>query len=270
MRLDGKAMLITGAGSGIGRALAVACAKQGARLLLVGRRVGKLEETRALLPSAELGTILRADVTQGPDRQAIRQTITDNFGRLDVLVNNAGVPCVGPLRDTGDDELQCLLATNLLAPMALTRDLLNLLRASETPRIVNVGSVFGDIGHPLFAAYSASKFGLRGFSDAARRELMAEGIAVTYVAPRATHSETSHQFDHLIEPFSMTVDSAEVAADQILSAIRRDARSSYARGAERFFVILQRLAPRLIDQALGQKVPAQPPTRGRGLGRQSS
>jgi short-subunit dehydrogenase len=148
------------------------------------------------------------------------------------------------------------LATNLLAPMALTRDLLNLLRTAERPRIVNVGSVFGDIGHPQCAAYSATKFGLRGFSDAIRRELMAEGIGLTYVAPRATQTEAAHKFDHLVAPYAMAVDSAEVAAAQILSAIRRDARNSYARGPERFFVMLQRLFPGLIDQALGRKLPA--------------
>ena len=258
MQLKGRTILITGAGSGIGRALAVASAKLGARLLLVGRRLEKLEETRALLVSKEQGIVLAADVTQAPDRQAIRQTISTEFSRLDVLINNAGVLSVGPMHDTGDDELQRLLATNLLAPMALTRELLNLLRASDAPRIVNVGSVFGDIGHPMFAAYSASKFGLRGFSDAMRRELMAEGIAVTYVAPRATQTEASHQFDHFLETFSMTVDSAEVAATQILRAIRQDARNSYPRGPEKFFVMLQRIAPTLIDQALGRKVPTPP------------
>jgi NAD(P)-dependent dehydrogenase (short-subunit alcohol dehydrogenase family) len=258
MQLNGRTILITGAGSGIGRALAVASAKLGAQLLLVGRRLEKLEETHALLPIRDRAIILAADVSKPADRQAIRQSITDEFGGLDVLVNNAGVLSVGPMHDIGDDELQRLLATNLLAPMALTRDLLNLLRASKAPRIVNVGSVFGDIGHPMFAAYSASKFGLRGFSDAMRRELMVEGIGVTYVAPRATHTDASHQFDHLIETFSMTVDSAEVAAAQVLRAIQRDARNSYARGPEKFFVFLQRFAPALIDQALGRKTPAPP------------
>lgn len=253
MRLDGKNILITGAGSGIGRALAVACAGQGARLLLVGRRPDKLEETRDLLPPETQAVIQVADVTRTADRRVIERTIARRFACLDVLINNAGILSVGPLSDAGDDEMQRLLATNLLAPMALTRDLLNLLRAAETPRIVNVGSVFGDIGHPLFAAYSASKFGLRGFSDAIRRELMIEGIAVTYVAPRATRTEAASQFDHLIEPYSMAVDSAEVAAAQILAAIRRDARTSYARGPERLFVMVQRIMPRLIDLALGRK-----------------
>ena len=256
MRLDGKTMLITGAGSGIGRALAVACAEQGARLLLVGRRRAKLEEPRALLARPEQAMLLAADVTQAADRRVMRNTIAETFGCLDVLVNNAGVLCVGPLHGADDDELEDLLATNLLAPMALTRDLLNLLRTAERPRIVNVGSVFGDIGHPQFAAYSATKFGLRGFSDAIRRELMAEGIGLTYVAPRATQTEAAHKFDHLVAPYAMAVDSAEVAAAQILSAIRRDARNSYARGPERFFVMLQRLFPGLIDQALGRKLPA--------------
>jgi NAD(P)-dependent dehydrogenase (short-subunit alcohol dehydrogenase family) len=256
MRLDGRTVLITGAGSGIGRALAIACAGEGARLLLVGRRRQALQATVELLQPAGRGTILPADVTVAADRRSIREKVADEYGALDLLVNNAGVLQVGPLRETGDEELERLLATNLLAPMTLTRELLGPLCAAEAPRVVNVGSVFGDIGYPCFAAYSASKFGLRGFSDAMRRELKADGVGVTYVALRATRTEASHQFDHLIEPYSMTVDSADVAAAQILSAVRRDARTSYAGGPERLFVMLQRVLPRLIDRGIAQQTSA--------------
>lgn len=259
MQLEGRNILITGAGSGIGRALAIACAKEGAKPILVGRRLEKLQQTAGQLSDPGKACVLQADVTERAGRRAIRQTVLDDVGALDLLVNNAGILAVGPLQDSSDDEMQSLLETNLLAPMALTRDLLPALRLAKAPRIVNVGSIFGDIGHPLFAIYSASKFGLRGFSDAMRRELMAEGIAVTYAAPRASQTETTHQFDHLVEPFSMAVDSAEASAAQILSAVRRDARTGYARGPERFFVMVQRLAPRLIDRALGRRLPARQP-----------
>lgn len=96
---------------------------------------------------------------------------------MDILINNAGVLAVGHLADMADGDLERMAQTNLIAPMALTRDLLPALRVSKG-RIVNIGSVFGDIAYPFFAGYSATKFGLRGFSDAMRRELSGSGIGV--------------------------------------------------------------------------------------------
>jgi len=146
------------------------------------------------------------------------------------------------------------VTVNVHAPIALTQDSLSLLRASLNSRVVNVGSVFGDIGHPMFTAYCASKFAVRGFSDALRRELLPEGIGVTYVAPRATRTEGTSPFGHLIDPFGMAVDSPETAAASIMLAIKRGSRSRYAAGWERLFVWLQRLAPSLVDAGPAHKM----------------
>src|SRR3546814_7220706 len=102
--------------------------------------------------------------------------------------------------------------------MALTRQLLPLLQLSSQARIVNIGSVFGDIGHPLFAGYCASKFALRGLSDALRRELAAVGIGVTYAAPRATRTVAADGFADLMLPFAMAMDMPETIAAQIVAA----------------------------------------------------
>jgi len=96
--------------------------------------------------------------------------------------------------------------------------------------LVNVGWVFGDIAYPYFAACSASKFGLRGFSDALRRELSGEGVTVTYAAPRATPTAASGAFGHLVEPLRMTLDSPEAAARRIWEAVARGEREAYPRG----------------------------------------
>lgn len=254
MRLEGKVALVTGAGSGIGRHLAAELAARGARLFLVGRREAPLRETVAMLPPGADAVSCGADLTMAADRAIIRDAVADRYGRLDLLVNNAGVVPVGPLAETDDLRLAQALETNLLAPMALTRELLPLLRRAAPSRVVNVGSMFGDIAYPLFAAYSASKFGLRGLSDALRRELRPLGIGVTYAAPRATRTPAASAFAALVEPFQMRLDAPETVARAVVRGIEREARVVYPRGPERLFVLVQRLFPRLVDRAAAQQL----------------
>ncbi|MFC3676237.1 SDR family oxidoreductase [Ferrovibrio xuzhouensis] len=249
MRLDGARVLVTGAGSGIGRALAIALAARGARLVLNGRREAALAATQALLPIPANAVIVAADITTAAGRDALFQACTTPGG-LDLLVNNAGVVISGRFADLTDADMSRLFATNVIAPMALTRQLLPLLQLSSQARIVNIGSVFGDIGHPLFAGYCASKFALRGLSDALRRELAAVGIGVTYAAPRATRTAAADGFADLMQPFDMAMDMPETIAAQIVAAVAQDRDRIYARGAERLFVLMQRLLPQLVDRAL--------------------
>ena len=251
MRLEGAVAVVTGAGSGLGRALAIVLAGRGARLLLAGRREAALEETRAALPAGAPCRIVVADVAAREGRAALCAA-AEGEGRLDLLVNNAGLLEAGPLAALSDERLESVIATNLVAPIALARDLLPLLRRGSEPRIVNIGSVLGDIGHPLFVAYCASKFGLRGASDALRRELAGEGIGVTYAAPRALRTEASDRITEQTAGFDMAADAPEAIAAQIVEAAARGRASVYAAGPERLFVLAQRLAPRLVDRALGR------------------
>ncbi|MEC9311299.1 MAG: SDR family NAD(P)-dependent oxidoreductase, partial [Pseudomonadota bacterium] len=135
-------------------------------------------------------------------------------------------------------------------------DLLPALRAGQG-RVANIGSVFGDIAYPYFAAYSATKFGLRGFSDALRRELSGSGVGVTYIAPRAARTAAESEFGALIEPLDMTLDSAERVAAEAWEAIRKGKRESFPRGKERFFVKVQRLFPQLVDRSVGAQARAE-------------
>ncbi|WP_104017991.1 SDR family NAD(P)-dependent oxidoreductase [Roseovarius nitratireducens] len=238
--------LITGAGSGIGRALAIEAARRGYTPILVGRTKSSLLETQALVPDVQ-ARIVVADVTTAEGRHAIVEAAGH---RLDVLINNAGTLSVGHLRDTDDAALEQMCATNLVAPMAVTRDLLPALRQAQG-RVANIGSVFGDIAYPFFAAYSATKFGLRGFSDALRRELSGSGVGVTYIAPRATRTAAEAEFAALVEPLAMTLDSAEQVAAEAWAAIKAGRRESFPRGKERLFVKVQRLFPSLVDRSVG-------------------
>lgn len=240
-----KTALITGAGSGIGRALAVQAAHLGFDLILVGRTQASLAETRMLIGAGVVELVV-ADVTTCEGRAAIAAAAV---GGLDVLINNAGILTVGRLACAKDEDVARMVNTNLTAPILLTRDLLPAVTA-RGGRIVNIGSVFGDIAFPFFAAYSATKFGLRGFSDAIRREVSGTGVGVTYIAPRATKTAAELEFASLIEPLDMTLDSAEKVAREAWSAILSGKRESFPKGKERFFVKVQRLFPSLVDRSV--------------------
>ncbi|MFN3278659.1 MAG: SDR family NAD(P)-dependent oxidoreductase [Paracoccus hibiscisoli] len=237
-------VLITGAGSGIGRALAIQADRHGHRLILVGRRAAPLEQTAEGLRDA---LVLPADVTTPDGRAAIAHAVAETG--LDILINNAGIVPSGAAGTTHDAQIAATLALNIAAPIALTRDLLGALTASRG-QVVNVGSVFGDIGFPYFTLYSASKFALRGWSDALRRELAPRGIAVSYLAPRATRTDAAQGFHALIGPMAMRLDNPDAVAAHAWRAIAARRREQMPASRERLFVALQRLRPSLIDRAL--------------------
>ncbi len=254
MRLEGKRALITGAGSGIGRALAIEASRLGMTVALCGRRAEPLHATFAEMRHSGRHLRLRGDITVTAVRRGIRDYLWREWGSLDVLVNNAGLVPVGPLSCTTDDELERVMMTNVVAPLALSREMLPLLRRAGTSRIVNLGSVLGDIPYPLFAAYSASKFAVRGLSIAMRRELKPYGIGVTYAAPRATKTDASDAMSPLVEPLQMRLDDPAAVARQIWRAVMQDLDSVYARGPERLFVLAQRLLPKIVDRAISTQM----------------
>lgn len=185
MKIEGKRILITGAASGIGRALALEFSGQGTRLLLLDRNQNGLEETAKGLPQKAEAHPLVFDVQ---DREGLHQlpaTIEKTLGGLDILVNNAGVACHGRFTDIRESDFDWVMDINYHAVVRLTRTLLPLLIASPEARIVNLSSIFGIIAPADETTYVASKFAVRGFSLALRQELLQDHphVGVTVVHP---------------------------------------------------------------------------------------
>ena len=250
--LTGKRALVLGASRGIGRGIADTLAAEGARVIVASRDGDACDAAAAAMREAHgaevLGTSCDMSDIDAVDRVA--SFAEDAFGGIDVLVNNAGRILVGPVGDIEPTDVSAMLETNVLGPILLTTRLLPLLRRSDQGHIVNVGSMLGDIAMPMFAAYAASKFGLRGWSDGLRRELRHEGIKVTYAAPRATQTSAASAFEHLIEPFGMKVDVPEAVALRIWRDVQKGRATSYPFGVERFARSLQAFVPGVIDRVL--------------------
>ncbi|WP_337063233.1 SDR family NAD(P)-dependent oxidoreductase [Kineococcus sp. G2] len=187
MDLRNRSIVITGAGSGIGRALALQLAGQPARLTLVGRRAGPLEEVAALVRErGGRAHVVAADLTAPGAPREVADSARDAFGGLDVLVNNAGNVRAGRLESLQEREVLAQIALNLTAPILLTRAALPLLRAAGDGLVVNVSSGIGLVALPFYATYAATKAGVAHFGDALRRELAGEGVRVLNVYPGAT------------------------------------------------------------------------------------
>jgi NAD(P)-dependent dehydrogenase (short-subunit alcohol dehydrogenase family) len=185
-RLDGSVALVTGAGSGIGRALAVALAGEGAAVWLCGRDPAKLEETAALLPGGR-ATVARADLTADAEADALAGRLRAGAGRLDLLVHSAGAFHLGPWAGVPAEELDALYRTNVRAPYRLTRALLPLLQAARG-QVVFVNSSAAVNAAPNWGAYSATKSALRSLADSLRAEVNRDGVRVLSVFPGRTAS----------------------------------------------------------------------------------
>jgi short-subunit dehydrogenase len=180
MQLNQARILLTGASGGLGQDLARGLAGAGAAVLLAGRDAVRLAAIQAELGASADSVV--ADLTTA-EGIAAANTAARAFG-VNVLINNAGVGAFGLFDQQAWPTVEQVLATNLEAPLRLTHALLPWLKAQPTAAVVNVGSMFGSLPYPGFAAYSAAKAGLRGFSQALRRELADTPVAVIHIAPR--------------------------------------------------------------------------------------
>ncbi|MGQ0697646.1 MAG: SDR family oxidoreductase [Panacagrimonas sp.] len=252
MHIENRRCLLTGASGGIGRAVALELSRRGMRLVLSGRRHDALADL-----STEIGLsggraeVVIGDLTAPQGAERIVSQALALSPQLDMVINCAGISHFGTFEETSSELLESLLRTNVLAPMRLIQAALPALRGQEKGLIVNVGSIFGSIGFPCFTAYSTTKFALRGFSEALRRELAGSNVDVLYFAPRYTRTAiNSDRVSRMAAAVKMKQDEPKAVARSLALAIENRSRDRYLGWPEKFFVRLNALFPRLVDGAL--------------------
>jgi len=194
MRLAGRTAVITGAASGIGRAITLSLARRGCHLALADIDEAGMSETAELARAFNVRTTRYClDVADRTAVAAFPEVVAAEHSGVDVLVNNAGVAVGGTFEQVSDEDFEWLFEINFWGVVRLTRAFLPLLRASGDARIVNLSSVYGLIAPPEQVAYAASKFAVRGFSEALRHELEGSGVGVTVVHPGGVNTSIAEK-----------------------------------------------------------------------------
>jgi short-subunit dehydrogenase len=217
-RFNDQVVVVTGGGRGIGRATAVEFASQGAIVVLAGRKIDALRSAaKECRGTGNRADIVKCDVGVESDLTALVDATTRKHGRIDVLVNNAGVASGGRLDDIGADDVRRMIDVNVYAPIRLSQLVLPHMRTAKSGTIVNVSSVAGRMGMPFMATYCATKYALRGFSEALRRELRPDGIHVVAVYPGLTKTDLIEGAD--LSDFPMPVATPKEVAKAIVRGV---------------------------------------------------
>ncbi|MDO9314066.1 MAG: SDR family oxidoreductase [Burkholderiaceae bacterium] len=253
MKAHEARVLLTGASGGIGRAAAQALVKAGASVMLVGRAAARLTTQASELMGGMPGASDRVawQVADMIDPSALAG-LSDGAARwgANVVVHNAGLPSFGRLETLSAHDIQQVLNTNLLAPMLLTQALLPHLRRVPRAQVICVGSALGRLGLPGYSAYCASKFGLRGFAEALRRELGDTSIRVQYLGPRATQTAfNSPGVEAYNRATGTAMDTPQTVAVALLRLLEDEAAERFLGFPEKLAVRLNGLAPGLLDGA---------------------
>ncbi len=254
--LKNKVVIITGASAGIGRSVSHLFAEAGSRVVLVARRMealNKLKEELAVF-SSQASLAVSADVVKDQDLQQLYETVMVHYGRIDVLVNNAGVALGGALVDYDPERIRQVLAVNLYGPIRLTQLVLPVMLKQQSGHIVNVSSPAGVFALPGETVYNASRSGLTTFSESLRRELAGKGVEVSVVMPGWTRTEMIGQMDEqrlhkagLLMPL-MTIDDPRVPAQAILDCVQHKRRRVLLGGPAFHLVdFLGRIVPQGLD-----------------------
>jgi len=251
-------LLITGASGGIGRSLAEQASLEGARVAIVARSGDKLDTLRQSLKALGADVLaIVADVTLEPDRRRILNMTVDQFGGVDVLVNNAGVASFGHFADSTEAVLRQVMEVNFFAPAELIRLAIPILSQGNQPALVNVASMCGRRGLPAWTEYSASKFALCGLTEALRGEMARFDIDVLLVVPGLTRTNLGRNM--LRNEGRMKIDFTggmppERVARGILRAIVKNRTETVLGREARWILRINRFFPGLVNRLLVRKV----------------
>lgn len=251
--IRGKKALVTGAASGIGRAIALALAREGADVFLVDIKEPELAEVAREAGSQGVKVVTAVcDVSDPAQIKTLTANLRRRWNGLNILVNNAGITYYGNTHLMSGEQWTRIMAVNLLAPIRLVHELLPVLLAAGDAHIVNVCSMFGLATWRKAAAYQTSKFGLVGFSAALRAEYCSETFGVTALCPGFVHSslleagETA-QAERQLEVPAWICASADQTAAKAIRAIRRNQGVVLVTPAAHFYWRLARFFPGLVD-----------------------
>ncbi|RKY04061.1 SDR family NAD(P)-dependent oxidoreductase, partial [Candidatus Poribacteria bacterium] len=211
-RLEGKVAIITGGGRGIGRAVTLALAREGANVVPVARTLSEIEETAREAEKLGVEAMpIQADVTDEEQVEGMVRRVIERFGRIDILVNNAGTAKHNRVVDIRTEDWREMIEVNLTGLMFCTRAVMRHMERQGGGYIVNISSMAGKHGSKRYAAYSATKFGVIGFTECAAKEGLEKGIFVSVVCPGpvATKLRASNHPDDNPEELMLPEDVAE-------------------------------------------------------------
>ncbi len=254
--IEGARVIVTGASSGIGKALAIELASDGASLVITARRESLLNDLAATLRDrGSQVEVVVGDLTQAAVREALVQRAQAAYGGLDMLVNNAGVGALGRFMNADEQRLRQIMEINFFAPAELTRVAIPTLRNGINPMVVNIGSILGHRALPRMSEYCASKFAMTGLSESLRAECVQMGIDVLLVSPGTTQSEFHGQ---MIErqgetPWTMSEGvPAEVVAKRVVRAMQKGRRLIIPDLRGWLLVLANRMIPSVLDRFLAR------------------
>lgn len=231
-KLAGKVALITGASAGIGAATAIALAAEGAKVVLVARRGDRLEAlAKRIVTAGGEALAIAADITDDTQIQTLVDRTKTAWGRIDILINNAGIALVGEIATGNPADWRRMIDLNLMALMNLTHAVLPILQAQGAGHIVNISSVAGRTVRVGIGGYNVSKWGVTAFSEVLRQEVSSQHIRVTVIEPGMVNTEIDH---HITDPIakqrseerrkSITPLESEDVAAAIVYAVTQPAR----------------------------------------------
>ncbi len=250
---DNKVVIITGASSGIGAAVARRLARDGMRLTLAARRLDRLEQVAAEVEALGGEAILvQTDVRNQDELKRMVQATLDKWGRIDVLFNNAGVGHDRPLFRIRSERIRDEVHINLIAVIECAQAVLPTMLRQKSGHIINVASLAGLVATPGSTVYSATKFGVNGFTDALRRELRGSGIQISAFCPGYTPSEISPELKAVAEgqpdaPHVPGLMPVTYVADQAARLIRRPRRRVIIPTSWKIVILVAILFPGLAD-----------------------
>lgn len=254
MKLSEARVLLTGASGGIGSEVCKQLLDKHASVFAISRDKNKLDT--AIGYTGDQLTKIEADICTQTGRNDVISILNKINSNVNVLINCAGSNQFAFISDMSELDVIQLVNANLVTPILLTKSLLPMLVKQDKAKIINVGSSFDSIGFPGFSVYSATKFGLRGFSESLRRELSDTNIQISMVSPRATNTEMNgSKVQKMNTELNVKTDNADQVAKIIINAIQSTSIERYIGWPEKLFARINRIFPSIVDGAISKQLP---------------